>query len=221
METKTDLNSNEDVSICSHHRLVLQVLEPITTVKSVGNNYQCEECHQTCMVTFTGQFTESSSVTTDERSQSSHSKSAESDDGLFERSSNKGSHLIDLNPTKSDESGSNLSVISNQTVSSNWLLGEFDYLNVILGEGNFGCVGKFRNKKDDQVYAIKKTSWTERNMREVKVLSTLHHDNIVRYYNSWTEPNDLSWPAVEYVYSCCCIFLLAIDLYSLIINSIV
>ncbi len=229
METTTDLNSNEDGSICSHHRLILQVLEPITHAKSFGNNYQCEECYQTCMVTFTGQFPHSS-VTTDECSKSSKSHCSEdssmssgneSDDGLFERSSNKGSHLIDLNTTKSDESGSNSSVISNQTVSSNWLLGEFDYLNVILGEGNFGCVGKFRNKKDDQVYAIKKTSWTERNMREVKVLSTLQHDNIVRYYYSWTEPNDLSWPAVEYVYSCCCIFLLAIDLYSLIIISIV
>lgn len=211
METKTDMNSisiipNDDGSICTHHTLKFKVSpESITAVNSCRNSYQCEECHQTCMVTFTGQFTESSSVATDDgRSKSSNSHYSEGsstnrendsdgsddDDGLFERF--KQLNLIDSNLSISDES-----VKSNQTASSKWLLMEFDYLNVILGEGKFGCVGKFRNKKDDQVYAIKKTSWTERNKREVQVLSTLQHDNIVRYYNSWTEPNDLSWPVEE------------------------
>jgi len=71
---------------------------------------------------------------------------------------------------------------------------EFICLHEILGQGGFGSVGKFKNKKDEKIYAIKKIEATERNEREVKVLSDLQHDNIVRYYNCWTEPNELAFP---------------------------
>lgn len=91
---------------------------------------------------------------------------------------------------KTDESVTTQS----QPLLTSRLLDEFEYMNVILGQGGHGSVAKFRNKKDDQIYAIKKTKATQRNEREVKVLSNLHHENIVRYYNCWTEPNDSAFP---------------------------
>lgn len=51
-----------------------------------------------------------------------------------------------------------------------------------------------RNKLDDCLYAIKRIKLTQTNiavnkkiMREVKLLSSLNHENVVRYYNSWLE----------------------------------
>lgn len=51
-----------------------------------------------------------------------------------------------------------------------------------------------RNKLDDCRYAIKRIKLTQSNiavnkkiMREVKLLSSLNHENVVRYYNSWLE----------------------------------
>lgn len=51
-----------------------------------------------------------------------------------------------------------------------------------------------RNKLDGGVYAIKRIELNPRNRqlkrritREVKLLSQLNHENVVRYYNSWIE----------------------------------
>lgn len=51
-----------------------------------------------------------------------------------------------------------------------------------------------RNKLDGRVYAIKRIELNPRNRqlnrritREVKLLSQLNHENVVRYYNSWIE----------------------------------
>ena len=51
-----------------------------------------------------------------------------------------------------------------------------------------------RNKLDGGVYAIKRIELNPRNKqlnrkitREVKLLSQLNHENVVRYYNSWIE----------------------------------
>lgn len=51
-----------------------------------------------------------------------------------------------------------------------------------------------RNKLDDGYYAIKRIQLNPKNkslnkkiIREVKLLSRLNHENVVRYYNSWIE----------------------------------
>lgn len=51
-----------------------------------------------------------------------------------------------------------------------------------------------KNKLDDCLYAIKRIHLNAKNrqlnrkiMREVKLLSRLNHENVVRYYNSWLE----------------------------------
>ena len=63
-----------------------------------------------------------------------------------------------------------------------------------LGKGAFGDVLKVKNKLDGCVYAIKRIKLNPKNKelnrkitREVKLLSRLHHENVVRYYNSWIE----------------------------------
>ncbi|XP_040575688.1 eIF-2-alpha kinase GCN2 [Lepeophtheirus salmonis] len=70
---------------------------------------------------------------------------------------------------------------------------EFELISHI-GKGGFGEVIKVKNRLDGQTYAIKKIklnprdkSVTKKIMREVKLLSRLNHENVVRYYNSWME----------------------------------
>ena len=70
---------------------------------------------------------------------------------------------------------------------------EFEVLKW-LGNGAFGDVLKVKNKLDGCVYAIKRIKLNPKNKqlnrkitREVKLLSRLHHENVVRYYNSWIE----------------------------------
>lgn len=70
---------------------------------------------------------------------------------------------------------------------------EFEHIKW-LGKGAFGDVIKVRNKLDDGFYAIKRielnphrTQLNKKITREVKLLSRLNHENVVRYYNSWIE----------------------------------
>lgn len=70
---------------------------------------------------------------------------------------------------------------------------EFEFLQH-LGKGAFGDVIKVRNKLDGGYYAIKRIKLNPKNrslnkkiVREVKLLSRLNHENVVRYYNSWIE----------------------------------
>jgi len=80
---------------------------------------------------------------------------------------------------------------------------EFDYLETI-GEGGYGVVYKVRNRLDSRIYALKRVriSKNHKKMRfhealsnassckvvqEAQVLSSLQHDNVVRYYGAWTE----------------------------------
>ncbi|TRY62517.1 hypothetical protein TCAL_00386 [Tigriopus californicus] len=70
---------------------------------------------------------------------------------------------------------------------------EFEFI-CYIGKGGFGEVMKVRNKLDGQIYAIKKIKLNPKNkqmtrklMREVKLLSRLNHENVVRYYTSWIE----------------------------------
>ncbi|XP_024083004.1 eIF-2-alpha kinase GCN2 isoform X3 [Cimex lectularius] len=77
---------------------------------------------------------------------------------------------------------------------------EFEYIKWI-GKGAFGNVLKVRNKLDDGYYAIKKIQLNASNkqlnkkiLREVKLLSRLNHENVVRYYNSWIEHSSCEMP---------------------------
>ncbi|XP_050438302.1 eIF-2-alpha kinase GCN2 [Adelges cooleyi] len=99
---------------------------------------------------------------------------------------------------------------------SNWSDGDHDniYLNFVstgsrldkefvildwLGKGAFGDVLKVKNKLDDCLYAIKRIELNRKNKnlnkkitREVKLLSRLNHENVVRYFNSWIETAKVS-----------------------------
>lgn len=77
---------------------------------------------------------------------------------------------------------------------------EFEVL-AWLGKGAFGDVLKVKNKLDGGFYAIKRVQLNPESVqlnkkitREVKLLSRLNHENVVRYYNAWiestTEPID-------------------------------
>ncbi|XP_026078612.1 eukaryotic translation initiation factor 2-alpha kinase 1-like isoform X1 [Carassius auratus] len=72
-------------------------------------------------------------------------------------------------------------------------LSEFDEI-ATLGKGSYGKVFKVTNKLDGQEYAVKKIliKKVTRNdcmkvLREVKVLSSLQHPNIVGYHTAWME----------------------------------
>ncbi|XP_061722144.1 eIF-2-alpha kinase GCN2-like [Cydia pomonella] len=57
------------------------------------------------------------------------------------------------------------------------------------GEGSFGKVIKVQHKIDKQYYAIKRIplEYVHDEITEAKLMSRLEHENIVRYYNSWIE----------------------------------
>lgn len=90
--------------------------------------------------------------------------------------------------------------MANHTPLPSRLLSEFETLQ-FLGSGGFGDVLKVRNKLDGNVYAIKRILLNSRSRqlnrkitREVKLLSRLNHENIVRYYNSWLESAEACSP---------------------------
>ena len=67
-----------------------------------------------------------------------------------------------------------------------------------IGFGSFGTVHLSKHKLDKKIYAIKKIIYKhsptnhdqikQEIMREVTSISSLNHQNIVRYYGSWIEP---------------------------------
>ncbi|CAF3396443.1 unnamed protein product [Rotaria sp. Silwood1] len=73
------------------------------------------------------------------------------------------------------------------------LKSDFEVIGII-GRGGFGNVFKVQNKLDGCFYAVKQILLKSANKqvnkkitREVKLLSKLNHQNIVRYYSTWTE----------------------------------
>ena len=56
-----------------------------------------------------------------------------------------------------------------------------------IGEGSFGQVYHCSHNIDEKEYAIKKISLENKN--EIKILSSLYHPNIVRYFSSWEQSN--------------------------------
>ncbi|CAF2775368.1 unnamed protein product [Rotaria sp. Silwood2] len=77
------------------------------------------------------------------------------------------------------------------------LKSDFEVIGII-GRGGFGNVFKVQNKLDGCFYAVKQILLKSANKqvnkkitREVKLLSKLNHQNIVRYYSTWTEQMSL------------------------------
>lgn len=61
-----------------------------------------------------------------------------------------------------------------------------------------------RNKLDGGYYAIKRIQLNPKNkslnkkiIREVKLLSRLNHENVVRYYNSWIETTTIKEDEID------------------------
>lgn len=70
---------------------------------------------------------------------------------------------------------------------------EFEVIGVV-GHGGFGEVLKVKNKLDSRFYAIKRirtnpnsNKYNQQIIREIKLLSRLNHENVVRYYSTWAE----------------------------------
>lgn len=154
---------------CRHQELKL-VIHPGTKNHSAA--YKCKQC---------GQLWQTNSFV-------SHSSSAEiSSSSISSVASSSEEEVSTADGNDGEESSEILSTYSR-------LQNDFEFLGH-LGRGGFGAVAKFKNKKDDNIWAIKKVEATERNEREVKVLSTLQHPNIVRYSTCWSEPyNDSVFP---------------------------
>lgn len=61
----------------------------------------------------------------------------------------------------------------------------------LVGKGGFGKVYKTYSELDNKIYAIKKIIITkgsiDYSIKEIRVLASLNHKNIIRYYNSWIE----------------------------------
>ena len=62
-----------------------------------------------------------------------------------------------------------------------------------IGSGGFGIVEKVYNKIDCSLYAIKKIQFQAKNismqksLQEVRIIASLNHINILKYYSSWVE----------------------------------
>jgi serine/threonine protein kinase len=118
------------------------------------------------------------------------------------------------------ENQDNMDKIKNlilQNIPNNEILNTSRFLNDFtisdnLGIGGFGSVFKAINKIDKQEYAIKIVEMNNQNtelvLREVENLSSLNHNNVIRYYSSWIENIDfnednkyLKYEAEDEIYS--------------------
>ncbi|XP_075982885.1 eukaryotic translation initiation factor 2 alpha kinase Gcn2 [Anticarsia gemmatalis] len=95
--------------------------------------------------------------------------------------------------SEDDEAVKKIQHTSPVTNGHSRLHAEFEVLTW-LGKGAFGDVLKVKNKLDGGFYAIKRIKLNPESVqlnkkitREVKLLSRLNHENVVRYYNAWIE----------------------------------
>ena len=90
------------------------------------------------------------------------------------------------------ESEDNITTFTDYPLQSR-LNTEFEVIGVV-GHGAFGEVLKVKNKLDSRFYAIKRIRtnpnskvYNKQIIREIKLLSRLNHENVVRYYSTWAE----------------------------------
>jgi serine/threonine protein kinase len=103
----------------------------------------------------------------------------------------------------------NLITMDNTQIKNSLAITNSQYSNAFLelekiGNGGFGEVFKTYNYIDAQMYAIKKVPFFDiedpNNMRafnEVRCLSKLHHENVIRYNSTWLELNDKRMDIME------------------------
>lgn len=72
------------------------------------------------------------------------------------------------------------------------LIKDFEQIEPI-GNGGFGNVFKAKNIIDKKNYAIKRVMCSDKVQREVQALAELEHENIIRYYTSWTGKDYLNF----------------------------
>ncbi|XP_012255300.2 eIF-2-alpha kinase GCN2 [Athalia rosae] len=107
----------------------------------------------------------------------------------------------DQNSSEPEEPSSDIHLYFPALAGQSRIQHEFEVLKW-LGKGAFGDVLKVKNKLDGGIYAIKRIELNPKNIqlnrkitREVKLLSRLNHENVVRYYNSWIESATLDDPS--------------------------
>lgn len=89
-------------------------------------------------------------------------------------------------------------MVDNQPSSASRVDLEYEVIEE-LGHGGFGRVYKVKNRVDSRLYALKKVKLDPDNevlndkiMREVRLLSRLNHENVIRYYTAWSEREAVS-----------------------------
>ena len=68
-----------------------------------------------------------------------------------------------------------------------------------IGKGGFGSVYKAFHKVEKREFALKRVAMAscdkkeaKKTIKEVALLSCLHHHHVVRYYQCWMEDSDVS-----------------------------
>nr|XP_005296319.1 interferon-induced, double-stranded RNA-activated protein kinase isoform X1 [Chrysemys picta bellii] len=72
------------------------------------------------------------------------------------------------------------------------LIKDFEEIEPI-GSGGFGNVFKAKQIIDKKNYAVKRVKCSNKVQREVQALADLEHENIIRYYTSWTGKDYLNF----------------------------
>ncbi|XP_026505407.1 interferon-induced, double-stranded RNA-activated protein kinase isoform X3 [Terrapene carolina triunguis] len=72
------------------------------------------------------------------------------------------------------------------------LIKDFEEIEPI-GSGGFGNVFKAKQIIDKKNYAVKRVMCSDKVQREVQALAELEHENIIRYYTSWTGKDYLNF----------------------------
>lgn len=141
-----------------------------------------------------------SSTSQDSTASSSQSQPNSASDSIVFRDSSNPSGAQEPSQSERDAPARDQAVrnkiTSNTSVQSRFT-SEFDSIEP-LGKGGFGCVYKARRKLLDKYHAVKIVRGNEKALREVRALSDLQHQNIVRYYDCWMEASAYKHPSSKH-----------------------
>ncbi|XP_041644951.1 interferon-induced, double-stranded RNA-activated protein kinase-like [Cheilinus undulatus] len=87
----------------------------------------------------------------------------------------------------------------NGTSTTSKFTTDFDSIENI-SSGFYGCVFRVRDKLEDKNFAVKIVCSGGRSLREVRTLSDLQHQNVVRYYTCWEEDEGYHWDTLVGIY---------------------